>query len=646
MRIKSVRIQNLRTFKDETIFLDDYTCLVGPNGAGKSTIVCALNIFFRETAESPTNLHELQDEDFHGLNTSEPIIITVTLTNLSEEAQTDFAAYYRQNELVVSATASFDPNTRRAPVIQYGHRKGIQHFKRFFEADKNKASAEELKRIYTELRDPHPELPPPAAKAKMSEALQAFEAAHPELGELIESEDQFYGFSKGANRLARYVQWVFVPAVKDASAEQMEAKDTALGKLLARTVRARVSFEEQLRCIRTEAQKQYQEMLERHQGTLQEISASLNARLTEWAHQDARLNLQWQQDSEKSVRVDEPFARMLAGEGPFSGNIARFGHGLQRAYLLALLQELSRTGGADEPTLILAVEEPELYQHPPQCRHMAQVLQELVAANSQVLVVTHSPYFVSGKAFQNVRMVRKDPETASALVTQLSLDDLGRKLATVRDDDPPRVCEGTLAKIHQALQPSLNEIFFAPFLVLVEGREDIAYIVTYLTLTGNADSIHRVGCHFVPTDGKGSMVVPFAIANHLNIPTFAVFDSDGNRPERNGSREKHRKDNLALLRLAGVEAPEPFPTDNLWAPRVVMWKSEIADVVQGDFEQDSWRAVKEEVEARYGHVGGLEKNPLFISESLELAWNRGLKSPTLQKLCEEILRFCGAASSS
>src|SRR5262249_32357829 len=96
----------------------------------------------------------------------------------------------------------------------------------------------------------------------------------------------------------------------------------------------------------------------------------------------------------------------------------------------------------------------------------------------------------------------------------------------------PQSEEGTLAKIHQALQPGLAEIFFAPFLILTEGREDIAYVLTYLTLMNSSDSLRRAGCHLVPTDGKRNLLMPLAIANHLHIPTFVVFDADGHRPDK------------------------------------------------------------------------------------------------------------------
>ena len=45
MRLRSLRIENFRSFEDQTIPFDNYTCFVGPNGSGKSTVLIALNIF-------------------------------------------------------------------------------------------------------------------------------------------------------------------------------------------------------------------------------------------------------------------------------------------------------------------------------------------------------------------------------------------------------------------------------------------------------------------------------------------------------------------------------------------------------------------------------------------------------------------------
>ena len=118
MRIESVVVKNLRSLKDASVNLDDYTCFVGPNGAGKSTFLCALNIFFREADNAPTNLASLVSEDFHLRDTAEPIEIVVTFADLSAEAQDDFKEYFRHGKLIVSAKAEFDPNSGRAEVKQ------------------------------------------------------------------------------------------------------------------------------------------------------------------------------------------------------------------------------------------------------------------------------------------------------------------------------------------------------------------------------------------------------------------------------------------------------------------------------------------------------------------------------------------------
>ena len=108
MKLKSLRIQNFRAFKDQTITFGDYACLVGANGAGKSTVLTALCVLFRESGASRTSLEVLAKEDFHDQDTSSPIIITATFGDLSTEAADDLKAYVRQDQLVVSAEASWD----------------------------------------------------------------------------------------------------------------------------------------------------------------------------------------------------------------------------------------------------------------------------------------------------------------------------------------------------------------------------------------------------------------------------------------------------------------------------------------------------------------------------------------------------------
>jgi putative ATP-dependent endonuclease of OLD family len=80
----------------------------------------------------------------------------------------------------------------------------------------------------------------------MADALHAYEAAHPEQCTEIPSEDQFYGFSRGVSKLEKYLQWVYIPAVKDATAEQEQSRTSALSRLLQRRVYSQLKLDGRL----------------------------------------------------------------------------------------------------------------------------------------------------------------------------------------------------------------------------------------------------------------------------------------------------------------------------------------------------------------------------------------------------------------
>ena len=640
MRIEQVRIQKLRAFDDVTVPFNDYTCLVGANGAGKSTVLCALNIFFRQTEHTGTDLQKLDKEDFFKGQTDKPIQITVTFTDLSPESEERFRDYARGGKLVISASATFNENTQAADVRHFGERSGMPALKPFFAAYGDGASATELNSLYEELRAKFPDIPKATSKDAKREALMAYERERPNECELIPSEDQFYGVSKGANRLAEFVQWVYVPAVKDPIEEQVEAKDSALGKLLARTVRARTNFTDSLQELRQSASVSYQQLLDANQSALDDISASLSTRLAEWAHPDAKLKLEWQQDRARSVRIDEPWAHVKVGEGAFEGQLARLGHGLQRSYIIALLQELASLDGAKGPRLLLAIEEPELYQHPPQARHLAGVLARLSDENAQVMVATHSPYFVSGEVFEDVRVVRRTNPAASSAVSWTTFQKVA-DLIEAATGKPFGKRPGVIAKLQQTLQPNLSEVFFASKVVLVEGREDVAYLQTYLELAGLWDEFRRHGCHFVPTDKKSEILRPLLVAKLTNIPTFTLFDADGNETNQT-RRDKHERDNKSLLQALGGDPANPFPAEIVWGDNFVVWPTCLSDSVKVAVPEGVWAKAQLEADQAFKHAGDLQKNVLHIAYRLELIYNSGAKPECLEKLAAAIMAFATA----
>jgi putative ATP-dependent endonuclease of the OLD family len=638
MRLEKVRIQNFRSFKDETVEFDAYTCLVGPNGCGKSTVLTALNVFFRNTASATTNVVSLSAEDFHHGNTKEPVCITLTFKDLSAEAQADLGYYYRQGRLIVTSKADWNEASNSADVKQYGIRDVMTAFVPYFKAAEQKQPAAQLKSIYDEIQSHFADLPKATSGPTREKALHDYEESHPELCSSVEAETQFFGFTKGSNLMDKYIQWVYVPAVKDASTEQQEGSKGALKDLLDRTIRSKVNFKEPIAALKKRLAEDYRKIVDAEKQSLSNLEASMHKRLREWANPGAMLTLGWYYDENKSIAITEPYARASIGEDNFIGEVARLGHGMQRSFLVALLHELASLNADQGPTLLLGFEEPELYQHPPQAQHMSNVLEDLANSaktNTQVIVCTHSPYFVSTKGFENVRMVRKHPADKCSLVAATTYEKIEAIIAKALDAKPnlPSV---TMARIEQIMQPSQKELYFSRVPLLVEGLEDVGYIATYLMLKGHWQDFRRLGCHFILTGGKTNMSRLLAIANELCIRAFAIIDGDTDK----NNRDQQERDNLCILRLCGTADADPLPKENLFYSNCVVWSKDIAAAVHEDVGQAVWEEVSNRVRETKGFMrGSNNKNKLFVAGIIEELVQRKCHIPTLDKLCRIILEF-------
>ncbi|MCD8139727.1 MAG: ATP-dependent endonuclease [Planctomycetaceae bacterium] len=638
MKIKSIEIKNFRSFEHETILLNPYTCFVGPNGSGKSTILSALNVFFKEESSSGTTYSNIINEDYFNKNTEEPITITVIFNELNAQAINDLSDYVRNEELIVSAEAIYDKDNDKTTLRHYGQRMRIDAFRIFFEEEKNKKKAAELKDIYESIRKTHPDLPKAGSKNFMRTALREYEDSHPEACSQIPSEDDFYGINS-TGKLAPFIQWVYVPAVKDAVEEGTEDKNSALGKLIARTVRSRINFEDEIKKIKQETLQKYQDLLDANANCLSEISNSLQSRLTEWAHPDVKLGMQWNHNPSKSVQIQPPLVSVKTGDGDFLGDITRMGHGLQRSYLLALLQELASSDTDGAPTLLLGCEEPELYQHPPQARHLADVLHVLSSGNNQILITTHSPLFVNGKFFENARIVQKHKTEKCSKVCGVDYEKLSQSVKAATGVDPKSGLEGFKADIHQSLNPNIAEMFFTKIPVFVEGIEDQAYITTHLHLTGQWTEFRRHGCHIIPVGGKSQLLRPIAIAKELGIPFFVIFDSDSDARKQE-HLDMHERDNKALLTLLGREKDiSAFPDQCILAPNFCIMVPNMTTCVKADFGACSEEALQRAA-LNFDHEKGMNKSQYFIAEWVTLLFlDNGLTSKLLDGIRYRIDEF-------
>jgi putative ATP-dependent endonuclease of the OLD family len=138
------------------------------------------------------------------------------------------------------------------------------------------------------------------------------------------------------------------------------------------------------------------------------------------------------------------------------------------------------------------------------------------------------------------------------------------------------------------------------------------------------------------------MIQPLAIAKLLDIPTFVVFDSDGDYDvTKPGQKEQHERDNLALLRLCSVANPSPFPTTVFQTQNLLAWPTDLRAEIQADLGQENWDRYEKEARIKRGVVGvpSLDKNMLFIGAILAEAKLDERPSAVLDGLCNQIIAY-------
>jgi len=241
-------------------------------------------------------------------------------------------------------------------------------------------------------------------------------------------------------------------------------------------------------------------------------------------------------------------------------------------------------------------------------------------------------------------MCLKDITSGVTHVHEATFEQVSKLIAGATGKQPAKT-SGMTAKIEQDMLGPMSEMFFANVRILVEGLEDIAFISSYLTLMDKWNEFRALGCHLVQVQGKSNLIDALAIAKQMKLPTYVIYDSDGDTPpdtpeRKTGNRNKHEKDNSAIQKLMEVSAVTPFPDATFWVPGLTAWKNTISDMLKEEIGSADYHRICEETKAKYNmFVSDLDKNSLFLGYFMEEAWNQGKRSNTLKKLCEELLNF-------
>ncbi|MCX7444907.1 AAA family ATPase [Corynebacterium sp. P7003] len=547
MKIKHLRIENFRAIASFDEDLGSYTTFIGYNGGGKSSILHAVRWFFENFELTGTDVFS-EEIDEPDLATLPDVKVTVTFDQLTEIDRENFGPYAMGEKIVLTRVGGAGKTSKL-----YGERlvcPSFQDIRKEKTVSAQRKLAQDLitsNEIFSNLN-----ITNKSSKQEINEILNNWEADPNNHKYLVPINDEdanhFFG-AVGSDKLKIDSGFVFIPAAPDLTGQfDVLGKGSALQLLLGDILKGVVS-------------KSINEWTERNQLVLDELETTVSevaaTRLSERAglvnhHLEQYLpgvEIEFKVGLQDWVPKANPIAQSRMQRGDRNFIIESEGHGVQRATLLALLQatadsrvEPEPTGGNDHEnkqnqhgdqrsSLIVFVEEPEVYQHPVQARMMARSFTNAArTGNVQFVLATHSPYFLDPNEIHNTFRVENYP--TGSKVNRPSVDGALRA----------KNANGELDKF---FLESVIESLFSRAALVVEGDTERAIFDT-VHCSDDGLTLRDLGISVAVAAGSKSLLDMAQLIHDFGVPIFVLRDGDSDssialKTAQNKSQHEVRK---------------------------------------------------------------------------------------------------------
>ena len=638
MHIKWIRVQNLRAVKDSTMTFDSLTALVGPNGAGKSTFLHALMLF---QGDRPA-----RRDDYYNGDTGQDIKIQIIFAGLPGPPYRIFPKYTSNGELGIARVIRWLDG--KAVSTLHGCLPGNPDFKAVLDAP----DAWSARRMYIDLckKPEYKNFPRWSSTATARKYMFDWVQKNPDKYNALYDDEELSGSSAdGAALLSTHIRFVHIPAVRDAAAgERKEGGGSVLGGHLDATTEKSITEKAGFKDGPQAGIKAMYDIFLGGKGLpeVDEIRAETGKTLDALAP-GAGLDIEW---APPDPDIGLPRAEPRLVEDGYPSPVDMAGHGLQRAFVMAaLLRQPPRAqagGGGGGPSLVLAIEEPELYQHPARLRHLAALfrsaadrgLDGVAADRVQIIYATHSPLLVPADRIDRVRLVSKSgPEGGGPMTTRVAsvtpagiLRELKRHNAALKDG------VAVDYRILQAMDPGASEGLFASAVVLVEGESDRVAIESAAEIMGSP--LGALGASVMSCGSKSAIPLPLVVFSGLGIPVYAVWDADQNVG-------KQKEESERILSVLGHDGAE-------WRGKVAGSFTCLATSLENTINEDLKKALGpgagdhpyDDILARrrdqHG-LGRLGSKPLKTRLVMEEVADKKLHLETLESIVTRIARLAG-----
>lgn len=196
--------------------------------------------------------------------------------------------------------------------------------------------------------------------------------------------------------------------------------------------------------------------------------------------------------------------------------------------------------------LIFILDEPEAHLHPLAQKWLAKKMFKMAEDGLQIILTTHSPYFIDLNYIEGINLIRKDVDTTFR-VNHDATSVFKHCLRTGSNSQKTK--EETIIPFYANSSTShILSGFFANRIILVEGPTEELALPIYLERLGFDPT--EFGVEIIGVGGKGNIAKWWRLFTLYKVPTFICFDNDARTEDDDGSR---RKDALKAIGIKDKE---------------------------------------------------------------------------------------------
>jgi len=242
--------------------------------------------------------------------------------------------------------------------------------------------------------------------------------------------------------------------------------------------------------------------------------------------------------------------RVLPHENGEARNFDELGTGQQQILALSFAHAYAKCF-KNQNGLILIIDEPEAHLHPLAQKWLARTLYQMAKDGLQMVITTHSPYFIDLEFLEGIYLVRK--ENGMTYVTNHKKSTFAEYC---KNNGANNANENTIIPFYvKSATSSILKGFFAKKVVLVEGMTEELALPIYLE-KAELDVL-REGIDIISVGGKGELAKWWRLFTAYNIPCYVCFDNDA----KDDDKGNKRRDFLKTMKLEDADQNNILQTE-------------------------------------------------------------------------------------